>query len=418
MVRKRRGAALLSGLMITALMLIFVFTITDLAIFHYQTVQTQEEMLQAREAAQAGLSETVRRLSTDPSFGLTGQSVTGDTGAANYTVTFATTDPRRSTNNLAGFNAVPGWGGRSVPAHCALIVSKGTSRGKHTRTIEAVVHLEALPFPLQSTARIEGDSITVGGAASLQDFVARGAQLPGSIYSGSTVNLGGVGTVSGDIRVVTDAFLGPGMVLTGKLEKGVAPLQVPNLNIGSFDTFSTPGRTLITSGTYNMISSPLGGTPGVHRLTGTVYVEGDVHLIGPLQLDQATVFVANGGNFRVDGPVLGQGSLFVTGETKMLAGTVLKNDQQIAIFSQNDLEVSAGGFFQGVLYSHGKVKTGPGVTVLGAIVAQNNTDDADLGVGATGKVIHLPEYTAFASYWLARGAGGAPVKMDYWGELP
>lgn len=420
--RRQRGVALLHALVIIALTLLFTLTITDLAIFHYQNVQRSEEQFNAREAAQSGLADASRQLSNNPTYGTANEVLTGSVGSANYTVNFKVGTTPYSTNNMGGFVSVPGYRGRSVPAHSALILASGTSRLGEHRTIEAVIHLSALPFPLQSSANVTGNNVNVSAAASLSDYkTSGGGKLPGSVYSGSSsnsaVSMSGATTITGDVVTVGLASLGPTVTVAGKVLGASSPLQVPNLDIASFDNSSTPGHTVVAGGTYNALLNPLGGVLGVNKLSGDVYIDSSVTLIGPVTLDKASVFVAGGGDFVVNGPILGQGSLFVTGKTQMLAGTVIDNDEQIAVFSQKDLSITTG-VFQGVLYCHGNITTGPGTIVLGAVIGEGPTEnDGSVNIGLGGTIVSIPQYTAFASYFLGRG-GGAPVKLDYWAELP
>lgn len=408
----RRGMAMLNVLLVTTLIFLFSFAILNLALFHYQAARRQESSLKALEAAQSGLSETVRRLSLDPGFS---QPLSGDIGGGHYEVNF--------TNNLAGFLPQTGQSNRPVPPHTAHLMSVGTSAGGGHRTIEAIVHLEALPFPVQSTGAITGHSLTVAGASTAALFIANQEKLPGSIYTGADLTLDGVSAVTGDIRTVGSANLAPTVLVSGQTEQGASPLEVPDLNISDFDNGSTPGVKYFAGGDYSLLN-PFGDGIDGHRLQGLIYIDGHVHLTGPVLLDSAYIYVANGGNLTVDGLMTGKGSIFVTGETLMQSGAVINNDDQIAIFSQGDLHIKnldlpLLSVFQGVLYSHSKIRLGTGVTVLGAVICKAaNSAQGTLEFDGLNQIVHIPEHTAFASYWLARGTGGAPMKLDYWAELP
>lgn len=392
-------------MLVVCLIFFFAMAVVHLSLFHYQAAQRQSQSLRALEAAQSGLAEVVRRLSLDPRVGRTPLLVSEDLQGARYEVRFG---PGQSVNNLAGFLPQTGWRGRSVPAHCAHLVAEGFSPGGGHRLIEAVVHLEALPFPVQSMGGVTGHAMTVAGASSAELFESDGARLPGSIYGGSGVWLDGIGVVTGGIRTPGNAAVASSVLVTGKVEEHAEPLEVPNLDITTFDNASTPGVRVLTSGTYS----------GILPLRGSVYVEGDVKFVGPVMLDSAMIYVGNGGNLEVDGLMTGKGTVFVTGKTVISAGVMVNDGSQIAIFSQKDLTVSNQGLplvsvFQGVLYSHGKISLGPAVTVLGAVISR-----ADLEFAGLNQIVSIPEHSAFASFWLARGAGGAPMKLDYWAELP
>lgn len=396
---------MLNAMLVVSLIFFFSLAVVNLGLFHYQAAQRQSQSLRASEAAQSGLAEVVHRLSLDPRVGVTPMLVSEELQGARYEVRFG---PGQSLNNLAGFLPATGWRGRPVPAHCAHLVCEGFSSGGGHRLVEAVVHLEALPFPVQSMGGVIGHTMTVAGAGSADLFESDGAKLPGSIYGGSSVSLDGIGVVTGGIRTPGEAAVAAGVVVTGKVEEHTDPLEVPDLDIATFDNSSTPGVRVLTSGTYT----------GILPLRGSIYVEGDVRFVGPVVLDSAMIYVGNGGNLQVDGLMTGKGTLFVTGQTTLSSGVMVNDDSQIAIFSQKDLTVTNKDLplvsvFQGVLYSHGKITLGPAVTVLGAVISRSDLEFAGLN-----QIVNIPEHSAFASFWLARGAGGAPMKLDYWAELP
>jgi len=398
------------------LMLVFALTVVHMSSFYYRAANLQKEELLAREAAQAGLAETARRISLDPRLGASNEKLFEQLGAANYTVDFGTT----SKNNFGGFQPAAGPQGRNVPPNTALIWSVGETPSGARSTVEALLVLEALPFPVQSTGKVEGTTVTIAAAPNLAAVQSGAPPLPGSLYAGSSdndaVRLTGLCTLTGDLRTPGHAQLAGAVTVLGEVQEGAQPVEVPNLDIASFENSSLPGVTVLSGGTYNFLTNPVRvgtGLPGMHILRGPIYVDGSIQLVGPVVLDQAQIFVANGGDFRVDGVATGQGSLFVTGRTTLTAGTVLRNEDRIAVFSQGDLQILTGGLFQGVLYTHGKLTVGLGLTVVGAVVAHGG----DISLGSLAQVVHLPEYTQFASYWLGRG-GGAAVKLRYWGELP
>jgi hypothetical protein len=430
----RQGIAMLNVLLVITLVMIFSLAVTNLGLFHYQTARRQESSLKASEAAQSGLAEAVRRLSLDPRLGTAGPTViVGNIGEGSYEVRLGGSADLRSTNNLDGFLPKPGYGGRSVPAHTVHLLSIGTAKGGGRKVVEAIARLEALPFPVQSTGRVVANGLTVAGAGSPTRFLTGGERLPGSIYAGSSatnaIELHGLGAVTGDLRTPGQVSRDLTVVVSGQEYTGTSPLDVPDLTISLFDNSGTAGVQTVVSDNYgplNTIGGLLGSPTGlvVHRLHGAVYIDGSVNITGPVLMENASVFVGNGGNLTINGPLTGKGSIFVTGKTELASGAMVNDDDQIAIFSQGDLEIKNSqlplvSIFQGVLYSHSKIKLGAGVTVLGAVIAQAADPlQGMLEFGALNQVIHIPQHTAFASYWLARGAGGAPMKLVYWAELP
>jgi hypothetical protein len=180
--------------------------------------------------------------------------------------------------------------------------------------------------------------------------------------------------------------------VTGGIEHKADVL--PDLDIQTFSDRDFDGVTELAAGsTASLVSGP-------------VYVAGDLTLSGAV-LDNAYLFV-DGGDLRSVGGLAGTGTIFVTGRASLEGSLNVVAGTGIAIFSVGDLTVQGGSFFQGVLYSHGAVAVHQGITVIGAVVAENaNPAAATVSLSSGATVVAVPEFTQFASSWSDAGMRGS-----------
>ncbi|MBI3928957.1 MAG: hypothetical protein HY319_25670 [Armatimonadetes bacterium] len=419
MMRRPGGIALVATLLSAALMLLFALTIANLATFQIQLAQQRVEHTLALEAAEAGLASAAEQLSADPDFGKNDELLEETLGnGARYRIDFEPLPGSDfSVNNLDDIGAVAGPGGRTVPPSTALILCRAWSPAGRTRTVQAVLALDALPYTVAGSGSVTGDSLSVAAAPSLAEYLTSGAGLEGHVYGGGSevsVLLTGASSVSGDVRAVGSAEIDPTVAVAGVVREGVTPVDLPDLRIEDFDNSEYPGVQVLPAGTYGLLD-PVGlglPLPGVHVLSGLVYVDGTVVFQGPVVLQNAYVYVGNGGDLTIEGALTGKGTLFVGGKATFDGAAILDNDHKIAVFSQSGIELPVGGYFQGVLYSHGPIRTGPALTALGAVLSQGGSE-ASVELGAGSGVVHIPEYSAFASYWLGQGGDGAMRRVSW-----
>ncbi|MCA9791178.1 MAG: hypothetical protein KC910_05260 [Candidatus Eremiobacteraeota bacterium] len=422
----RRGLALLPVLMVGLLLLLFGLTLVNLATVNYRAAAIRFDQQVALEGARAGVDEVAAELMNDVDFGKAGQAVSQTLAdGCTYRVTFAVGPEPYSVNNLDGLGTASGWNGRTVPPHCAHLVAVATTRTGRRRIVESVVTLETIPYTLAGSGTVSGDSITVAGADSLVSALAGDNPLPAHVYSdsssGTAITLSGPSVVSGDVRTPGGVSLDPLTTVGGTVDPGASSVQLPLLDIQSFSNVSFPGVQVVPGGSYGLLS-PVNttggpGLPATHVLSGPVYIDGSVHLTGNVLLQNAFVFVDGSGDFEVDGMLTGTGSLFVTGDTSFLGAAVLDQDNKIAVFGQGTIEIPTGSFFQGALYSNAGITTATNMTVLGSVIANGPGGPASVQLGALSRVIHVPEISAFASYWFARGGNAAGVRRLFWNEV-
>lgn len=413
MIRKSRGGALPSTLIVILLLTVFGLTLVNLAALdlHSSTRVNQKEM--AFNAAETGLETVIAELSLDPTVGKSNQ-VFQETLAdgSSYRVSFDGTsaDTPYCVNNLDGLTGITGFMGRTVPPLHASLFARGVAPNGEESTVECLIRLEGLPYAVAGTGKVKLASTTVAGTQRLSQ--AGAPTLSGNVYSGATgsgsTTLSGLTTVSGDARSAGGiSVLAPATVV-GDQEPDHDPENLPDLVLTDFRNDGTPG-----------VSLQIGGLTVAPVLTGNVYFNGDTTLTGLTTMVDATIYV--NGNLTVLGSIVGNGTFFVDGKTSFLQAVNLTGTSRVTLFSQDDINIALPSIFQGVLYTHGNVNTGPllATTVFGAVYAVNYLDpskgNVNLGPGST--VVHVSELTAFASSFLGR-SGEANALRTYWCRLP
>jgi Tfp pilus assembly protein PilX len=392
--RRPRGLALITTLYVAFVILLFGMTLATVAGFGYQMANGRAQSRRALEAAQAGLAETIYGLGQDRAFGTHAERTRG---AVDDETAWAVDFDRASgaawsVNNLRGRARVPGWRGQVVPPWSALVVSRATCADQQSATVEAIVQYASFPYAVAASGSVSSSAIlSVGGIPSL-DALVSSHDKPGSVYGGTSVESVGPAVVTGRVRSPGTISLAPGSAVTGGIEHKADVL--PDLDIQTFSDRDFDGVTELAAGsTASLVSGP-------------VYVAGDLTLSGAV-LDNAYLFV-DGGDLRSVGGLAGTGTIFVTGRASLEGSLNVVAGTGIAIFSVGDLTVQGGSFFQGVLYSHGAVAVHQGITVIGAVVAENaNPAAATVSLSSGATVVAVPEFTQFASSWSDVGMRGS-----------
>lgn len=411
--RRSSGFAMATTLYVVFTVLVFGLTLATMASFQYQFAHDAVNRGRALEAAQSGMSQAIYNLSSQSSWGAAKESITGSVSSdgSSYAVTFdATSGSPYSVNNLSGTTSVAGWRGQPVPPYSALLVSQGSipnpAGGSNTRVVESVVQFAAFPYALAASNTVSiSNALNVLGADDLASALAGGStDTAGNVYAGSTsptaVKAGAASTVSGRIRTPGGVSLGAGSTVTDGIQTGVAPEAMPDIDIDSYNNQGFQNVTVLApGGTYTVI-------------TGPTYVNGDVTLAGAV-LTNAYLYVE--GDLKSILGLTGTGTIFVKGKTSIegVLSLVVNVNSSIAIFSQEDLTMSGGNLFQGVLYTHGNLKAKSSMTVIGSVIAQSDehgkgTIDLDRGM----RIVYLSEFTQFGSYWTSQSMQGSLLNGD------
>lgn len=408
--RRVLGGALASTLIVVLFLTVFGLTLANLSVFDLTTSSRNNQKEIAFNAAETGLETVIGELTLDPTIGNsteTFQQTLPD--GSRYTVTFdSAASLPHSVNNLDNLSGRPGYGGRTVPPLHALLFARGVSPRGEESIIECLIRLEALPYAVAATGKVSLNTAIINGKRRATDSGA--PTLTGSVYSGApgpgSTQLLGLTQVSGDARSVggINNFLGN---VAGKTEPYHSAESLPDLQITDFRNDTTPGVALLPGGLTISLA-----------LSGQVYFNSDTTLTGVTLLNDVTVFV--NGDLTVLGSVIGNGTFFVNGETTFLTAITMAGTNRVTLFSQGDINFVVACIFQGVLYTHGNVNTGPLLSsiVTGAVYAVNYQDpgkgNINLGIGSI--VTHVNDLTAFAGAYLARGGEAVPRRV-YWSRV-
>lgn len=405
---KRRGLAMASILLMVFMLLLFGMTLASLASSQYRLTSGSARRTQSLHAAQSGLALASYWMARNPSWGTTGESLDERVGEERFELGFsATADRPASVNNLESSSSRSAPNGRVVPPYTALLYVRGEdAQGTKPVVLEALARFASFPYAVAAGQEVRAQAgLTVLGAPDLTAVLAGEAELPGHVYGGERVVCGGGSTVSGKVRSVGTVSLS-GTALGG-VEENVNPELLPNLDLTDYSTRDMDDVTVMVPGAPYL--APV--------LSGPVYVDGDLELVSPV-LVNARLYVR--GNLSVLVSMVGTGSIFVEGSTRLAATTTLLASDSIAVFSQGPLEVVGGAAFQGVLYSHQDVRIQTPLTVVGSVMSRAG----NVHFQSPTIVTYLSEFTRLGTSWARRSmlgsvlAGSKPrLELVYWREL-
>lgn len=386
-------------LLISFLLFLLATTFLAMSSFHNYSVTRRVEWIRARLAARAAVQEALLQLSDDATWA---GVVEGTTRGARYQLDF-----RDSVNNLAGASPMPGYAGRQVPPYSALLVGHGEGAGQARATVLALVRFRPFPYGLAASNGISARArLTVLGAGSLDEVRAGRLDRPAGILlpaSGSNLSSGANSLVTGSVLLASgQPALGPNADIRQGVRLGATPAMVPDLELGHYDDRNFEGLTEVLPGNHPYLT-----------LEGPVRVDGSLTAAGA-RLENAYLFV--NGNLTIHGQLTGTGSIYVQGATSLRGNQSLVGGTSIAIFSQGPLVVSGASFYQGLLYSHDSVRTGAGMNVVGAVIAQGPSGLAQGGrleLGANSTVTYVPELANMG----AAGAASSELRVVYWSDL-
>lgn len=350
----RRGIALVSTLLLATVLLVMVLGMVTLARHQSFRAVDHANRLAALYVAESGLAAALDQLSQSSGWIDGFQSEPTVSGRGVFSVTFNTTGANfqatDSVNNLDGTGAVDGPRGfLSVPAHSALIVVVGRAGGSE-RIVEAIVSRGlsvSTPGPLASNdlIRLEG-SLEVSGIESLESLnpVEAGIHSNRASGPGATIEWNPLlptdrARVTGKVSSVDPSgsaidFGGdPSLYSTAGFELGVDRRAMPNLDIPA--TVAAQRSATVPTLTPGTTTLP----PGKYYLSGLSY-QGDLVL-----QDGAELYVE--GDFDVNGAVRGEGSIYVTGSTRLRGDTAVNGQQKMALLSHGDVSLEG---FNGTAY--------------------------------------------------------------------
>ena len=328
---KRRGMLIVFSLLFTTIVLMLVGSVLILTRQGRFVSQTHASRIAAIYAAEAGLADAVERLSEDNSWAPTDEYLMKlPNNSASYSFQFASpsTDPDLSVNNLSGATAVDGpLGPGSVPAHSVYLVVNGTA-GASSRQLHVV--LNTTPFQNQREAFVTSGKIVLRGDVHVTgiknfnnwDRVEAGihSNLSGVIPETITWEKEEYDTLFVDGEV-TASSVSPAAIniatdgLTGVTASTLAQnFSEPSRRFPDLKVSRAVERAIASSGVtaYTPPTGPGGATiTGERKIIGAPGVETVIN--GDLVLNGANLYVD--GDFRVNGSITGDGSIYVKGNT-------------------------------------------------------------------------------------------------------
>ncbi|MEW6280549.1 MAG: pilus assembly PilX N-terminal domain-containing protein, partial [Candidatus Eremiobacterota bacterium] len=323
---RRRGLALVSVLLMGAVLLVMVLALYKSVHGELFLSKNQHDQVVALNAAEAGLADAITVMEITPGWalGFTDKPLPGGQGA--YSVTFwdgtGTPGELDSINNLGGLAAVASYYG-PVPPNSALILSVG-KKGGAVRRVGGLVRggLSEVDTGLQASGLLQmRGNLKVDGFESLETSVPLNVE----IHSAKT----GAGTmVSWDKLTPTDKALVQGKVSSAGSSadrilfngSNVAG-TTPDYSVLSFD--NVPPRSVPPVDIQTAIDaksgspgSPLPASGPVTLNGGDHYYNGDQSIQGDLVLQNGAKIYVNG-NLSVNGSVSGEGAVLVAGQTDL-----------------------------------------------------------------------------------------------------
>lgn len=386
MVKKRKGAALLSSLAVAALLSMVALCMVAALTLNMNSVQRFSNTELAQNEAEAALSELVVQVGENPNFGTNNEVIFLQPNSAQFRylsfvdnpsgMPFAAQGLPRSTSAV---NANPSGGdlsgslGRSVPVGKLHAVATGYCRGQYV-TIEAVLDVPPFPYGVATSGPLVSPSaMQVEGVSS--NAVARSnspSDRPGHVASNSTQDVsislgtgpnGNTTHITGLVRGASKVVVAPDAEVGG-LRPFASAVDLPDINLESFRNVGGTGVA-----TMNV---PPSQSLGNQVLDIAYYLPNDITYNGDVDMHNAFLF--SEGNVTINGCLKGKGAIVAMGNVSIGAGAELQGDNQVAVLAGGDINVQGdGAYFSGILYARGKV-TAQNLTVLGSVIANNPAD--------------------------------------------
>lgn len=393
-------------MVLVALFLTLAFTVVATSYAQLSVSRRITNRTHARNLAESALAAGMDRLLKDPQFGADQEHQStiriSPLGKGTAILSFNRAAAQSlnvpySTNNLQGDSAVPGSDNRVVPAQAARLVAVGDRSGVSV-TMEAVLHVPRFPYaiacsgPFQSqgqllVASVDQISDLAAGVENVTPKELKPGHLDSNARSSDALTVGPDALVTGDLRSSGGVDVAPGARVEGEIRPYQNPLALPRINVTDYDPDKL-GLHNVQHLTSQFLYKPVLG--GYLRSSGNLSIQGGA------TLDGAVLYVD--GNLSVDGPIDGQGALFVTGTTQLIGGGAVKSDNLAALVSQGDVLLEGNGqtgsYFQGLVYTEGNF-TARDLTLVGVFVANSSTGGGAFSTKDV-SVVHLGAYSKIA----------------------
>lgn len=368
---RKRGAGILTVLTASSLLLMLGLTVAGTS-FHHLSVSNRLHHSQiARNLAEDCLAKGLAKVlalsppDANPPFPGVMSISHGSPSEASGVLTFDATllaaenaklkNPQliQSYNNIGSDTSitVPGTS-ITIPEHSIYLRAVGTDHGIE-KCMEAVVWVPPFPYAIASGGKIHisGDS-KVASVKDLADLGDPTKYLPGSMATNSldpdeALKLDGTNIlVTGDVQAAGGADISSGAVIQGETRLYAGQVNIPAIDITSYDTSAKAGVT-----TYSSSSGP-------NQVDGFAYRNGPLNFSSGVTLNGGVVYVD--GDLTVNGPISGEGALIATGKLTITGAGQLDSNNKVALLSKDDMTLtgSSGAHLgaSGLLYTEGKLQ--------------------------------------------------------------
>lgn len=337
--RSTRGIALITVLLLTSVLSMMLFTLLFVSRQGSMTSRQYQERTLALYVAESGLAAAQSALREDNGWleGFDQEPMERVRGS--YTITFVegTPDPWESVNNLqANVAADSHHGPATVPPRSALLVCiarVGTTQSR------VEVLLRGSNAPLAQRALLASGKVEMHGNVFINGVktLAGLEELEAGVHSNSPTETvtwqgssGEQAVVTGNVTIVNpapDAVAFSGNHSVGDFLTDQPQVHPPFVDVvGQVEAHR--GSSVTLSGTNPTLSS------GEHYHNGFLEVQGDLVLNG------ADLYVE--GDLRVNGSITGEGSVYVTGNTRFFgdAHVTSLEDNKVALYSHGHVHLS------------------------------------------------------------------------------
>ncbi|MGE0494868.1 MAG: hypothetical protein AB7S38_37000 [Vulcanimicrobiota bacterium] len=386
---KKRGVSVGTTLLAVSLVAVLGFTLASLSVTHLSLTTREANSLQAHNLARSAVRQAMASILEQRSFGLNGTAaenltvrLEGSQGTGRLTFHRDVAEDWRipvSVNNIQGTASVEGGQAQIVPVAAAHLVGVGESGGV-VATVEAILVVPPFPFAIASGGPIvsRGSVLIAGLPAGTEPTLDLTQLDPADLLTNDTSNhsvqLGADTTVAGDIQSAGQVVLDdPTVKVLGEIRSQASPEKIPTLQAEQFDPAAL-GMAYDTLGDNSLGQQGDGqqgdGQQPTH-LSGAVRSNHSVRFRKGLELDGATLFID--GDLVVEGGLKGSGVVVVKGKTTISGGTSLDTENQVAILSEGDIDLTGVGpmssRFQGLLYTDGGLRAEQ-ISLVGTLVAR------------------------------------------------
>jgi hypothetical protein len=383
--KAKKGLALASILMIVGIVLVIAMSIGSISIFQLNLATKLSSDTKARMAAESELNNVLLSLIKNPGYGQNNEREEWQDAAAGTSakVSFNKADDPYSTNNYYTSAAGKGWNNRQVPPNAIHVVTEGHC-GTTVKRMEMIVKKGVFPYAVATTAKIQSlnSPLWVEGVLSTNSLLAGIKDRPGSIHSNSTASVAVEAPEKSYITGVASAQGGIDIKMPSQVAGGIransGEVEIPFMNVSSFDPKDTKGVIALSSSSYNGLTLNT-----VYRTTGKIDIIGDLNLESGILYSE--------GDITVTGKVIGNGALISKGKVSIARTSDLSASNQVAIVADGDVTVAGqGSFLQGLVYTHGNFY-GENFTLAGSLIAQSSEESKGQAILKDVKLVYNKE---------------------------